>query len=71
MTSTTLASKIEILLAAGRTYKAIAEGAGCDTSTIFRIRSGAIANPSYSVGSAIDSMHAELTKPLRKKPKAA
>lgn len=62
MTNTNLASKLDALLSAGFTYKAIAERAGCDTSTIFRIRSGAIGNPSYSVGTAIDSMHSELPK---------
>ncbi|WP_330114100.1 helix-turn-helix transcriptional regulator [Pseudomonas sp. JS3066] len=67
MTTITLASKLDALLSAGFTYKAIAERAGCDTSTIFRIRSGAISNPSYSVGTAIDAMHSELPKPPKPK----
>ncbi|HCP6254997.1 TPA: hypothetical protein OE145_003931 [Pseudomonas aeruginosa] len=61
MTTPTLATKVKDLLAARKTYRAIAERAGCDPSTIFRISKGAIENPSYSVGSAIDLMHAELT----------
>ncbi|TKD30004.1 helix-turn-helix domain-containing protein [Azotobacter chroococcum] len=66
MTSNTLASKLAALLDAGFTYKAIAERANCDSSTIFRIRSGAVTNPSYSVGSAIDVMYASLNrKPKR------
>ncbi|WP_062359816.1 helix-turn-helix domain-containing protein [Vreelandella aquamarina] len=60
MHGTELAEKLEALLASGVTYKAIAERAGCDASTIYRIRSGAIANPLYSTGRAIDEMHAEL-----------
>ncbi|MCY1307883.1 hypothetical protein D9M70_578490 [compost metagenome] len=71
MTTLTLAAKLEALLSAGFTYKAIAERAGCDTSTIFRIRSGAIGNPSYSVGTAIDVMHSELPKKPRPNGKAA
>ncbi len=55
MTNLTLAEKVEALLAAKMTYRAIAERAGCDTSTVFRIKNGAVVNPSYAVGSAIDS----------------
>lgn len=58
--------KLDALFAAGMTYKAIAERASCDTSTIFRIRQGRIANPSYSVGSAIDAMHLEAVRRARK-----
>lgn len=55
-----LAEKLEKLLASGITYKAVAERAGCDASTIYRIKSGAIINPLYSTGRAIDEMHAEM-----------
>lgn len=60
MTEAALPKKLNELLANGLTYKMIAEKAGCNTSTIFRIRTGLIADPSYSVGSAIDEMHASL-----------
>lgn len=66
MTTLTLANKIDAILAAGSTYKQIAESADCDPSTIFRIRTGAISNPSYSVGKAIDDIHAQLSKPKKK-----
>lgn len=62
MTDLTLAEKVEALLAAKMTYKAIAERAGCDTSTIFRIRNGDVVNPSYSVGIAIDALYEESVK---------
>jgi len=55
-----LAKKLEAILASGATYKAVAKRASCDTSTIYRIRTGHIVNPSYSVGRAIDEMHSEL-----------
>ncbi|GEK49169.1 hypothetical protein HPA02_34520 [Bisbaumannia pacifica] len=55
-----LAAKLEAILASGATYKSVAKRAGCDASTIYRIRTGAVTNPSYSVGCAIDAMHAEL-----------
>lgn len=70
MTATTLAGKLDALLGAGQTYKAIAAKADCDTSTIFRIRSGAISNPSYSVGKAIDEMFTSLRKSSNKKTAA-
>ncbi len=66
MTTLTLAEKIQALLDAGRTYKAIAEAADCDSSTIFRIRTGAIVNPSYSVGKAIDDLHSQVSKAKKK-----
>lgn len=56
----TLAQKVEAILASGVTYKIVAERAECDVSTIQRIKTGAIANPRYSVGCAIDSFYAEL-----------
>lgn len=55
-----LAEKLEAILSSGATYKAVAKRARCDVSTIYRIRTGFIVNPSYSVGRAIDEMHADL-----------
>ena len=60
MSATDLPRKLDALLASGMTYKAIAQRAKCDTSTIFRIRRGQISNPRYVAGSAIDQMFAEL-----------
>jgi len=51
---------VDDLLESGRTYKELAEKAGCDTSTIYRIKTGFIANPKFSIGMAIGAMHAEL-----------
>lgn len=62
MPDVALNQKLETLLAGQSTYKAIAERAGCDISTIYRIKTGAIANPSYSVGVAIDAMYAEAVR---------
>ncbi|WBF19240.1 helix-turn-helix domain-containing protein [Halomonas elongata] len=55
-----LAKKLEAILASGATPKAVAKEAGCDISTVYRIRSGAIVNPSYSVGRSLDEMYAKL-----------
>lgn len=60
MATTDLSKKLDDLLGSSLTYKAVAERAKCDISTIFRIRSGQITNPSYSVGKAIDDLHDEL-----------
>ncbi|CRN07979.1 hypothetical protein PYEL_38330 [Pseudomonas sp. URMO17WK12:I11] len=62
MSATDLPKKLDALLGSGLTYKAIAERAKCDVSTIFRIRSGQIGNPSYVAGTAIDQMHEELCR---------
>ncbi|WP_122846293.1 helix-turn-helix domain-containing protein [Pseudomonas viridiflava] len=62
MSATDLPNKLNALLGSGWTYKAIAERAKCDISTIFRIRNGQISNPSYIAGIAIDQMHGEMTK---------
>lgn len=62
MSEAALQEKISALLASGMTYKAVAERARCDTSTIFRIKNGDTANPSYSVGTAINAMYEELLK---------
>ncbi|MNZ88353.1 hypothetical protein D3C78_1072430 [compost metagenome] len=71
MSTSTLAAKLEDLLSSGFTYKAISERAKCAVSTIFRIRTGEIDNPSYSVGTAIDVMHAGLRKKSCTKKTAA
>ncbi len=65
MSATELPKKLDALLASGMTYRAIAERAGCDISTIFRIRSGQISNPSYIAGRAIDLMHDEMKKAVK------
>lgn len=73
MSNTDLPKKLDELLGSGLTYKAIAERAKCDISTIFRIRNGQISNPSYIAGVAIDQMHVELgktAKPSSKKSAA-
>lgn len=73
MSATDLPNKLDALLGSGWTYKAIAERAKCDISTIFRIRNGQISNPSYVAGIAIDQMHGELgknAKPSTKKSAA-
>lgn len=73
MSNTDLPKKLDELLGSGLTYKAIAERAKCDISTIFRIRNGQISNPSYIAGVAIDQMHIELgktAKPSSKKSAA-
>lgn len=65
MSATDLPKKLDALLGSGWTYKVIAERAKCDISTIFRIRSGQISNPSYVAGIAIDQMHDELAKNIK------
>ena len=40
----------------GLPYRVIAESAGCDVSTVYRIRDGLITDPSYSIGKAIDDL---------------
>jgi hypothetical protein len=62
MSATDLPKKLDALLGSGLTYRVIAERAKCDISTIFRIRSGQISNPSYLAGTAIDQMHDEISK---------
>lgn len=71
MSATDLSQKLDALFDAGLTYKAIAKRAGCDISTIFRIRSKQITNPSYSVGVAIDALYAESVKRARKAARLA
>jgi hypothetical protein len=69
MSATDLPKKLDALLGSGMTYKAIAERAKCDISTIFRIRNGQIINPSYIAGKAIDLMHDELSRPVKSSAK--
>ncbi|MGI3746255.1 MAG: hypothetical protein ACRYF8_12275 [Janthinobacterium lividum] len=71
MSATDLPNKLDALLGSGWTYKAIAQRAKCDISTIFRIRNGQISNPSYIAGRAIDLMHEELAKPAKSTKKTA
>lgn len=61
MSAADLPKKIEAIRAAGPSYVAIAKSAGCDISTLYRIRQGLISDPAYSVGTAIDAMHAKFT----------
>lgn len=69
MSATDLPKKLDALLGSGMTYKAIAERAKCDISTVFRIRNGQISNPSYLAGTAIDQMHGELIESGEHSPK--
>lgn len=69
MSATDLPKKLDALLSSGMTYKAIAERAKCDISTVFRIRNGQISNPSYLAGTAIDQMHGELIESGKHSPK--
>ncbi|MNN93747.1 hypothetical protein D3C81_2122510 [compost metagenome] len=62
MSTTSLSRKVDDLLDSGMAYKVIASFAKCDYSTIYRIKTGEIDDPRYSVGSAIDELHAGLRK---------
>jgi transcriptional regulator with XRE-family HTH domain len=66
----TLQEKLTALLDTGLTYRAVAELAGCDISTISRIKSGSITNPTYATGSAIDLAYAGLGRKHPKKSAA-
>ncbi|MAD27126.1 MAG: hypothetical protein CMK75_03725 [Pseudomonadales bacterium] len=57
MSNTALSEKVDALIKGGMTGKVIAEKAGCDSSTISRIRSGYIPDPKYSVGAVIDELY--------------
>lgn len=63
MSNLTLQEKIEAIHAEGMAYSAIARRAGCDTSTLFRIRQGDIQDPKYSVGTAIDGLYSRVAMP--------
>lgn len=62
MSDKPLSKKVDELIRSGMTGKVIAGKAGCDASTISRIRSGLISNPAYSVGVTIDRLYGELSK---------
>lgn len=57
MSEIALSEKVDALIKGGMTGKSIAQKAGCDSSTISRIRSGFICDPNYSIGSAIDELY--------------
>jgi len=57
---TTFARKVADLIDAGMSCKRIATLAGCDPSTIYRLKVGDIEEPRYSVGKLIDELHAGL-----------
>nr|WP_286948294.1 hypothetical protein [Pseudomonas sp. UBA6718] len=57
MSEKTLQEMIEAIRSEGVAYTAIARGANCDISTLFRIRQGDIQDPKYSVGKAIEGMY--------------
>lgn len=52
--------KVNDLIGSGMTYKSLASKANCDPSTIYRLKSGEIEEPRYSVGRVIDELHAGL-----------
>lgn len=56
MKTNELATKVKQLNENGMACKEIAKAAGCDVSTIYRIRDGIVVDPSYSVGKAIDDL---------------
>ncbi|WP_122503137.1 helix-turn-helix domain-containing protein [Pseudomonas viridiflava] len=68
MSKVTHQQKVEAIRNSGMTYAEIAERCEVDTSTIFRIRQGSIADPRYSVGLAIDGLYCGV---MRKKAKQA
>lgn len=48
--------KIKKLGELGIKCRDIAESAGCAVSSIYRVRDGLIANPSYTIGKTIDRL---------------
>lgn len=60
ITEKTLAEKVEAIIGNGTPYRSIADAAGCNVSTIYRIKDGLIQNPSYAVGKAIDHLYGEI-----------
>lgn len=57
MEEITIQEKLNELLTLGNTPKDLATKIGCHISTVYRIRDGAITDPSYSVGIAIDALY--------------
>lgn len=52
-----LADKLRAIVESGISCHDIARKADCDVTTIYRIRSGSILNPKYSVGITIDRLY--------------
>ena len=63
MAKRTLAQKLEEIIDSGHSQKSVAEEIGCDISTIYRIRIGAIPDPRYSIGQQIDRMWQRSKRP--------
>lgn len=51
-----LPQKIRALEKKGVKCREIAEAAGCAVSSVYRVRDGLIANPSYMIGKTIDRL---------------
>jgi predicted transcriptional regulator len=62
MSTKSLSEMVCELLVTGYSYKELAQLSGCDTSTISRIKTGFIADPRFSVGTAITRLHAGCSK---------
>ena len=56
MQETGLPQKIKTLEERGIKCRDIAEAAGCAVSSVYRVRDGLIANPSYMIGRTIDRL---------------
>ena len=63
MSKLSLSEKVIHLKQHGVAYKQIAEQAGCNISTIYRIRDQLITDPSYSIGKTIDDLVSGLSEP--------
>lgn len=56
MQETSFPEKIKTLEERGFKCRDIANAAGCAVSSVYRVRDGLIANPSYSIGKTIDRL---------------
>lgn len=56
MQETGFPKKIRTLEERGVKCRDIAEAAGCAVSSVYRVRDGLIANPSYLIGKTIDRL---------------
>lgn len=56
MQETNFPEKIKRLGERGIKCRDIAEAAGCAVSSVYRVRDGLIANPSYQIGKTIDRL---------------
>lgn len=63
MSTITMQARVEALLAANVSKKTIATHCGCDESTIYRIRTGAIKDPRFSIGEGIIKLYDQLETP--------